>query len=86
MEAATLHAPYTGLRPAVGIGCRKIRRIGRSEGKADMSRAASWKIGGLSGRSVKGPGGLLLEGDERKEGCGGGEQPKEEWEERSGVR
>ena len=36
----------------------------------------------MSGRSVKGPGGLLLEGDERKEGCGGGKQPKEEWEER----
>ena len=59
-----------GLRLEMAVG-----RFGESE---DRKVRLTWvarragRFGGLSGRSVKGPGGLLLEGDERKEGCGGG--------------
>ena len=55
----SLHAPCTGLRRAAGNCCRMIWRLGRTEGKAALSRRGGREIGGLSGRSVKVPGELL---------------------------
>ena len=82
----SLHAPYAGLRRAAGNCCRMIWRIGRTEGKAALSRRGGREIGGLSGRSVKCPGELLLAvSKRRKEGCGGG-QPKKDGKERRAVR
>ena len=72
MEGATLHMPYADLWHAVGNCCRKVWRLEETEEEAALNRRGGIEVGGLSGRSVKGPGGLLLEGDERKEGCGGG--------------
>ena len=66
-----------GLRLEMAVG-----RFGESE---DRKVRLTWvarragRFGGLSGRSVKGPGGLLLKGDGRNEGSSGGEHPNEGW-------
>ena len=46
------------------------------EVKTDSSRRGGIEVGGLSGRSVRGPGELQLVGNERKEVYWGEEQPR----------
>ena len=41
----SLHAPCSGLRRAVGNSCRMIWRVGRTEGKTDLSRRGGLEVG-----------------------------------------